>query len=69
MSDEGGQDALYREAAATLGPALARSYEADADKRRDLVQEIHLALWKSFAGFNGDCSLRTWTYTMRRPPT
>jgi RNA polymerase sigma-70 factor, ECF subfamily len=65
MSDEGGQDALYREAAATLGPALARlarSYEADTDKRRDLVQEIHLALWKSFAGFNRECSLRTWAF-------
>jgi hypothetical protein len=27
---------------------LARSYEADADKRQDLLREIHLALWRSF---------------------
>jgi RNA polymerase sigma-70 factor (ECF subfamily) len=26
------------------------------------VQEIHLALWRSFAGFDGRCSLRTWVY-------
>ena len=60
-----GQDALYQEAAATYGAALdrlARAYEADPDKRRDLGQEIHLALWRSFAGWNGQCSLRTWVY-------
>jgi RNA polymerase sigma-70 factor (ECF subfamily) len=60
-----GQDDLYQEAAATYGAALdrlARVYEADPDKRRDLGQEIHLALWRSFAGWNGRCSLRTWVY-------
>ena len=65
MSNEPRQRALYDEAVATLGPALhrlARSYERDADKRRDLLQEIHLALWRSFARFDGRCSLRTWTY-------
>src|SRR5580704_11453048 len=41
---------------------LARAYEADADLRRDLVQEIHVALWRSFDGFDGRCSLRTWIY-------
>jgi len=41
---------------------LARAYEADPDKRRDLGQEIHLALWRSFVGWNGQCSLRTWVY-------
>jgi len=59
------QDELYEEATAAHGAALerlARSYELDADKRRDLLQEIHLALWRSFEGFDGDCSLRTWTY-------
>ena len=60
-----GQDDLYREAAATYGAALdrlARAYEADPDRRRDLGQEIHLALWRSFAGWNGQCSMRTWVY-------
>ena len=47
------QDELYGEAAAEYGPAierLARSYEADPEKRRDLLQEIHLAIWRSFEG-------------------
>jgi RNA polymerase sigma-70 factor (ECF subfamily) len=60
-----GQDELYRETAASYGAALdrlARAYEADPDRRRDLLQEIHLALWRSFAGFDGRCSLRTWIY-------
>ena len=38
------------------------AYEADSEKRRDLMQEIHLALWRSFKGFDGRCSLRTWVY-------
>ena len=59
------QDELYDEAAASFGPAierLAHAYEADRDIRRDLVQEIHIALWRSFAAFDGRCSLRTWLY-------
>jgi len=59
------QDALYQEAANGFGAALsrlARAYEADPDKRRDLVQEIHIALWRSFGKFDGRCSLRTWVY-------
>lgn len=59
------QDDLYREAAAAYGDALdrlVRAYELDPDKRRDLLQEIHLALWRSFEAFEGRCSLRTWVY-------
>jgi RNA polymerase sigma-70 factor (ECF subfamily) len=59
------QDELYQEAAKAYGAALerlARAYEADADLRRDLLQEIHVALWRSFASFDGRCSLRSWTY-------
>ena len=59
------QDALYEEAASGFGAALARlarAYEADPDKRRDLIQEIHLGLWRSFEKFDGRCSLRTWVY-------
>lgn len=64
-SDVSDQDGLYERAAAEYGAALvrlARGYEADPDKRRDLLQEIHLALWRSFNGFHGECSLRTWAY-------
>jgi RNA polymerase sigma-70 factor (ECF subfamily) len=56
---------LYEKAVDAFGPALerlARGYEADEDKRRDLLQEIHVALWRSFSGFDGRCSLRTWVY-------
>ncbi|HEX7138375.1 MAG TPA: sigma-70 family RNA polymerase sigma factor [Vicinamibacterales bacterium] len=59
------QDELYAQAVADFGPALerlARSYEADPDKRRDLLQEIHLAMWRSFGQFQHQCSLRTWVY-------
>jgi RNA polymerase sigma-70 factor (ECF subfamily) len=59
------QGDLYKEAADTYGPALdrlARAYEADPDTRRDLLQDIHLQLWRSFEHFDGRCSLRTWVY-------
>jgi RNA polymerase sigma-70 factor, ECF subfamily len=59
------RDEIYREAAAEYGGALdrlARAYEQDADKRRDLTQEIHFALWRSFETFDARCSLRTWIY-------
>lgn len=59
------QDELYGEAVAQFGPAVARlaaACEADRTHREDLLQEIHLALWRSFATFNNQCSLRTWVY-------
>jgi RNA polymerase sigma-70 factor (ECF subfamily) len=61
----GDQDALYREAAAAYSSAiarLARGYEPDPEKRRDLVQDIHVALWRSLAQFAGRASMRTWVY-------
>jgi len=59
------RDDLYREAAEGYGAALerlARAYEPDPDKRRDLLQDIHVALWRSVDSFDGRCSLRTWVY-------
>ena len=59
------RDDLYQDAIFNYGPALerlARSYEADAEDRRDLLQEIHLAIWRSFETFDGRCSMRTWVY-------
>ena len=56
---------LYDEVVRTFGPALerlARAYEADPDTRRDLLQDIHLALWRSFETFDARCALRTWIY-------
>jgi len=59
------QDSLYREAADNYGPSLdrlARAYEFDPEARRDLLQDVHLQLWRSFAHFDKRCSLRTWVY-------
>ncbi|MEQ9505419.1 MAG: sigma-70 family RNA polymerase sigma factor [Hyphomonas sp.] len=59
------QDQLYFEAAGIVGPALqrlARATEANDERRRDLLQDMHVALWRSFSGFDGRCSLRTWAY-------
>ncbi len=59
------QDRRYRSTVEALGPDIARfggGYEHDAAKRQERLQEVHVALWQSFAGFNGRCSLRTWVY-------
>lgn len=59
------QDELYQDAASTYGAPLerlARAYEADPDIRRDLLQDIHVALWRSFEAFDSRCSTRTWIY-------
>jgi RNA polymerase sigma-70 factor (ECF subfamily) len=59
------QDDLYEDAAGTYGAALnrlARGYEPHPEQRRDLLQDIHTALWQSLDRFDGRCSLRTWTY-------
>jgi RNA polymerase sigma-70 factor, ECF subfamily len=56
---------LYERAVAEYGPAiqrLARAYERDSDRRADLEQDIHLALWRSLHRFADLCSLRTWVY-------
>jgi len=45
------------------GPMLARiaaSYERDAARREDLLQEISLALWRALDSWRGDASLRTF---------
>jgi RNA polymerase sigma-70 factor (ECF subfamily) len=59
------RDDCYREAVDRFGPALerlARAYEADPEIRRDLVQDIHFAIWRSFATYDRRCALRTWVY-------
>jgi RNA polymerase sigma-70 factor, ECF subfamily len=41
---------------------LARAHEADAALQKDLLQEIHIAIWRSLPAFAGRCSVRTWVY-------
>lgn len=59
------QDERYAAAAAEFGGALqrlARAAEAHAERRRDLLQDMHVALWRSFANYDGRCALGTWVY-------
>lgn len=59
------QDKQYRLAALEFSEAIGRlayAYEYDADKRQDLIQDIHFELWRSFKIFDGRSSLRTWVY-------
>ena len=44
-------DALWR---------LGRGYERDPDRRRDLHQEILVAIWRALPSFEGRCSVRTF---------
>jgi RNA polymerase sigma-70 factor (ECF subfamily) len=65
LNGRASQDDLYRDAADNYGSALerlARGYEVDPEKRRDLIQEIHFQLWRSFQRYDARCSLRTWVY-------
>lgn len=59
------QDAWYERIALEYGGAMARlaaAYEFHPEQRRDLLQEIHVAIWRSLALFQHQCSERTWIY-------
>src|SRR5262245_49845845 len=59
------QDELYASAIAEFGPGMARlaaACERDRGLQQDLLQDIHVAVWRSFATFRNQCSLRTWVY-------
>lgn len=61
----GSQEERYQEAIAAFGLAiarLARAYEVNADQRADLIQDIHVAIWRSLNLYDGRCTLRTWVY-------
>jgi RNA polymerase sigma factor (sigma-70 family) len=65
VANKAEQDARYIAATREHGAMIermARGYEADADLRRDLVQEIHAALWRSFAIYAGQCSPKSWVF-------
>lgn len=59
------RDALYRRVADEMAPALARlaeGFEADVHAREDLLQDIHLRIWKSLERFDGAGNLRAWAF-------
>jgi RNA polymerase sigma-70 factor (ECF subfamily) len=41
---------------------LAGAVEANAERRLDLLQDMHVALWRSFGAYDERCSVRTWVY-------
>jgi RNA polymerase sigma-70 factor (ECF subfamily) len=41
---------------------VAYIYCRDPEERRDLVQEMAIQLWRSFASFDGRAAPSTWTY-------
>src|SRR6185503_12341169 len=61
----GQAEEAFRGLLARHAPAIGRvcrHYEAAPDLRRDLEQEVLLALWRAQQSFRGDCSERTWVY-------
>ena len=62
--DEGLEALFERVATEFAAPLvrLARAHEVDPHLQQDLLQEIHIALWRSLGAFGGRCSLRTWVY-------
>lgn len=56
-------EARYRAALDAFAPALqrlTRGYEADPERRRDLYQEILVALWRALPSFAERSALRTF---------
>jgi RNA polymerase sigma-70 factor, ECF subfamily len=62
---ESAPDAIFERVASDFAAPLARlvrAHEADPALQQDLMQEVHLALWRSLRNFDRRCSLRTWVY-------
>lgn len=64
-SESPGQAELYERVNAEFSrplARLARAHESDPSLQQDLLQDIHIAIWRSLPAFGGRCSLRTWVY-------
>jgi RNA polymerase sigma factor (sigma-70 family) len=63
MSMSASKDQLFAEVSAScigLISRIALSYEADPALRRELVQDILLAIWVALPNYRGDASLKTF---------
>jgi RNA polymerase sigma-70 factor (ECF subfamily) len=63
LGDSRRKDMLFAEVTARHSGLISRialSYEADPALRRDLVQDILLAIWLALESYRGDSSLRTF---------
>src|SRR5690349_21415993 len=59
------RDKLFDEAAARFAAPLARLAHALEDEpagREALTQDIHVALWRSLAAFDGRVPMRIWVF-------
>lgn len=63
MPAEPSRDALFRLVRTDFIGLIARialSYEADLSLRRDLIQDVLLAVWLALPSYRGDASLKTF---------
>lgn len=63
MDSKGSTEQLFAEVTSTctgLITRIALSYEADAALRRDLIQDILLAIWVALPSYRGEASLKTF---------
>ena len=63
MAGKDGKEQLFAQVSANCTGLISRialSYEADPALRRELIQDILLALWMALDNFRGDASLKTF---------
>jgi RNA polymerase sigma factor (sigma-70 family) len=63
MRAEAGKELLFREVTATCTGLISRialSYEADPMLRRELIQDILLAVWVALPSYRGESALKTF---------
>ena len=63
MAANEGKEQLFAQVSATCMGLISRiavSYEADPALRRELIQDIMLAIWVALSNFRGDASVKTF---------
>jgi RNA polymerase sigma factor (sigma-70 family) len=63
MATNGSKEQLFAEMSSSctgLINRIALSYEADPSLRRELIQDILLAIWVALPSFRGDASIKTF---------